>query len=256
MKDTIKCIIIDDEQKARENIRLLIEAYCPRLEIIGEAWDESSIQSVLGEYRPDVVFLDIQIGSDNIFDLIEEQVAHQFSVVFVTAHLDYAIEGYSFRAIDYLLKPIDTKKLVALYHHLLNQHTSAPSDKETIVEELKVLLKEKEKPQKISLADADSVHLVRIKDILYCVGEGAYTTCSLTEKRTYCVSKNLKVFEEKLKEHDFFRINKSALINLEFVKQYRKEDGGYVVMEDEAEFFVSRLNKRAFLKVLANYSIR
>jgi len=72
MSETLKCVIIDDEKKDRENLSLLLDSYCPQVEIIGEAWDKESILSVLSKLSPDLVFVDIQLGAISIFDVLNE----------------------------------------------------------------------------------------------------------------------------------------------------------------------------------------
>lgn len=109
----IKSIIVDDERKHRETIRILLENFCPNVEIIAEAEDKNSILKVLSEYKPDLVFLDINLGSFTAFDILEELKERiNFKVVFITASEKYAIEVYKYNAIDFILKPIKVPKLI------------------------------------------------------------------------------------------------------------------------------------------------
>ena len=94
-----------------------------------------------------------------------------------------------------------------------------------------------------------------IDDIMYCLGEGTYTTFYLADNSQKVISKNLKVFEEKLSPFNFFRLSKSSLINLNFLHQFSKEGGGYVIMKDEKQLAVSRNQKKAFLKLVESLTI-
>ena len=254
MTKKLKCIIIDDEPKARENIRLLINEYCPAFEVIGEAGDKEAIKKLIKSKKADVLFLDVQIGYTTIFDLLDFEDVKHCRVVFITAHQNYALKGYSFKAIDYLLKPINSKELEKVYHHIFSTHnTITPSDQ--LFHEVNQLLAQQQRGQKITLVDSSGLQLVGIDDIMYCLGEGTYTTFYLADNSQKVVSKNLKVFEEKLSPFNFFRLSKSSLINLNFLHQFSKEGGGYVIMKDEKQLTISRNQKKAFLKLVESLTI-
>ncbi len=254
MIPNLKCIIIDDEPKARENIRLLIDEYCPAFEVIGEAGDKTTIKELLETKKADVLFLDVQIGYTTIFELLDFEDVKDCSVIFITAHQNYALKGYSFKAVDYLLKPINSKALEKVYHHILSTHSNLdPSDQ--LFREVNQLLAKQQNGQKITLVDSTGIQLVAIEDIMYCLGEGTYTTFYLVDNSQKVISKNLKVFEEKLSPFQFFRLSKSSLINLHFLHQFSKEDGGYVVMKDNKQLTISRNQKKAFLKLVESLTI-
>jgi len=254
MTPNLKCIIVDDEPKARENIRLLIDEYCPAFEVIGEAGDKEAIKELIKTKKADVLFLDVQIGYTTIFEILDFEDVKHCRVIFITAHQNYALKGYAFKAIDYLLKPINSKELEKVYHHILSTHKTAnPSDQ--LFKEVDQLLLKQQKGQKITLVDSSGIQLVAIEDIMYCLGEGTYTTFYLVDNCQKVVSKNLKVFEEKLSPFQFFRLSKSSLINLQFLHQFSKEDGGYVVMKDKKQLSISRNQKKAFLKLVESLTI-
>lgn len=138
MTPSLTCIIIDDEQKDRENIKMLLDSYCPQVEVIAQAKDRSSILKVLTEMKPDLVFMDIQLGAISVFDILNELESIDFTIVFVTAFDRYAIQGYQYDAIDYLLKPVDPKRLIKVVDktfRLKNENQS----KESIVNDFKEL---------------------------------------------------------------------------------------------------------------------
>ena len=132
-------------------------------------------------------------------------------------------------------------------------HTVSQSDQ--LFQEVNQLLARKQGGQKITLVDSSGLQLVAIEDIMYCLGEGTYTTFYLVDNCQKVVSKNLKVFEEKLSPFQFFRLNKSSLINLQFLHQFSKEGGGYVVMKDEKQLPISRNQKKAFLQLVESLTI-
>ncbi len=243
MTETVKCIIIDDEQKDRENIRMLLDSYCPQVEIIGEANDRSSVLSVLTEMKPDLVFMDIQLGAISVFDVLNELSGFDFKIVFVTAFDKYAIQGYQYDAIDYLLKPVDPKRLIQVVDKTSRLKDQFKS-KESIVNDFKELYSKITETPKISITDAKGVHVVKAIDVLYCVSDGNYTTFVMTDETEIVISKNLKHFETKLQNYNFLRIHKSYLVNLDHIDFLIKEQGGSVIMKNGKSLPISRKSKK------------
>ncbi|SHJ45972.1 LytR/AlgR family response regulator transcription factor [Aquimarina spongiae] len=243
MIETVKCIIIDDEQKDRENIRMLLDSYCPQVEIIGEANDRSSVLSVLTEMKPDLVFMDIQLGAISVFDVLNELSGFDFKIVFVTAFDKYAIQGYQYDAIDYLLKPVDPKRLIQVVDKTSRLKDQFKS-KESIVNDFKELYSKITETPKISITDAKGVHVVKAIDVLYCVSDGNYTTFVMTDETEIVISKNLKHFETKLQNYNFLRIHKSYLVNLDHIDFLIKEQGGSVIMKNGKSLPISRKSKK------------
>jgi len=249
MDETLKCFIIDDEKKDRENIRLLLKNYCPKVNIIGEAWDKKSILEGLSLARPDVVFLDVQLGSITIFDILNELEEINFKIIFVSAYNQYAIEGYKYNAIDYLLKPIDPTTLVEAINKTIQLQEKKDSKEEVLTNFKELYAKIHEVP-KISITDSKGTHVIKIPSVLYCVSNGNYTTFIRDNEKEIVISKNLKYIESKLQPFGFFRIHRSYLINLEHVNTLIKEQGGYVVMSDEKSLPIARDSKKSLYQKL------
>ncbi|WP_280935708.1 LytR/AlgR family response regulator transcription factor [Aquimarina sp. 2201CG14-23] len=243
MTDKLKCIIIDDEKKDRENIHMLLDSYCPQVEVIGEAKDRATILSVLSELKPDLVFIDIQLGAISVFDVLNELDSIEFKIVFVTAFDKYAIQGYQYDAIDYLLKPVDPKRLIKVVDKTFRLKDQLAS-KENIANDFKELYSKVMETPKISITDAKGVHIVKAIDVLYCVSDGNYTTFVMKDENEIVISKNLKHFESKLKDYNFFRIHKSYLVNLNHIDFLVKEQGGSVVMKNGKSLPISRNGKK------------
>jgi DNA-binding LytR/AlgR family response regulator len=101
---------------------------------------------------------------------------------------------------------------------------------------------------KLALPTADGLAFIRIADIIYCKAAGNYTEIYLKDGKKYLVSRQLKEYEDMLKEYNFFRIHHSSLIHLDYIQSYVKGDGGYVVMSDNTSLDVSRRKKESFLE--------
>ncbi len=239
----LKCIIIDDEKKDRENLKILLESYCPNVDIIGEAFDEVSILKTLLTMQADIVFMDIQIGSMAIFDILNQLKEIKFKIVFVTAYDKYAIEGYQYDAIDYLLKPVEAKKLIWVVDKIKKEKEKT-EEQHLNNKDLKALYNKVFDAPKISITDAKGIHMIKTSEILYCVSDGNYTTFVLTHNKEIVISKNLKHFEIKLEAYNFLRIHKSYLINLNHIDFLIKEQGGYVNMKNGKSIPISRNSKK------------
>ena len=232
-------IIIDDEKKARENLIFMIKKNCPEFRIVGEAGDPESIKDLIHLSKPEVIFMDIQIGNTTIFEILNYAWVKDSKVVFTTAYSDYALEGYSFRAVEYLLKPINPKKLKELYERMMSSAENLGQQRSF-----------SHSSNKLILNDSEGMHVIKMNDILYLLGQGNYTSFYLKDKSSKVVSKNLKSFETKLSGFGFFRISKSCIINLQSIKSFIKEDGGTIIMSDESGHHVSRSHKKEFLEKL------
>ncbi len=243
MTQTIKSIIIDDEQKDRENLRILLDAYCPHVEIIGEAKDRNSILKILSELKPDIVFIDIQLGTISVFDVLSEIDNIDFYIVFVTAFDKYAIHGYQYNAIDYLLKPVDPKRLIKVVDKMYRFKDQIRS-KENTKNDHEELYTNTMDTQKISITDIKGIHMVKVIDILYCVSDGNYTTFVMNDEKEIIISRNLKYFESKLIVYGFLRIHKSYLVNLNHINSLIKEQGNYVIIKNGKFLPVSRNCKK------------
>jgi len=109
----LKALIVDDEDLARKNLSMLLEEYCPTIEVIGDAGNVKDAKTLIESSKPDVVFLDIRMpsGSEG-FDLLEQIENRDFLVIFVTAFKDYALRAFQANAIHYVLKTIDIEDLI------------------------------------------------------------------------------------------------------------------------------------------------
>ena len=108
---SIKAVLIDDEKYNLANLQELLANYCPQVEVCATALNADEGKTIILKNRPELIFLDIQMTHKTGFDLLKELSDHDFEVIFVTAHDQYAIQALRFAAVDYLLKPIDINDL-------------------------------------------------------------------------------------------------------------------------------------------------
>jgi len=216
-----------------------------------EAQDYDSIKELLTNTEADLVFLDIQIGPTIIFDILNELDEIRFSIVFISAYDEYALEGYKYDALDYLLKPIDVKQLVAVVQKTLKMKREETTfSKNQKLTDYKEFYENVVDSSKISIVDSKGVHILKEDDIIYCIGEGNYTTIILDKNKEFVISKNLKQVAAKLSVKSFARVHKSYLINVNNMEFIQKQQGGAIVMSNGKNIPISRSYRKSFFERL------
>ncbi|MFT4610865.1 MAG: two-component system LytT family response regulator [Glaciecola sp.] len=248
----MQVVIIDDEPKARKLLQILIQENCPKVTTIFIAEDLLSGVDVIKKEQPQIVFLDIEMPEHSgleIFDFIDP-LNHNFEIIFTTAYSEYAIKAFELSAVDYLLKPLRADKLVdAIEKAIQNIDKSHINIK---LEELQKSLKSSNF-KKIGLPVADGIKFVNFEDIILLKADGMYTRVSLQNASEILISKPLKHFEELLETIPaFYRPHRSFLINLKFIKEYSKKDGGYIIMDNNESVSISKDKKEEFLTIVQN----
>jgi len=169
-----KALIIDDIDNSRLTLAHDLKQYCPTIAVIGEADGVQSGILQIASKRPDVIFLDIQMGDGTGFDMLEQIGEFDFQVIFTTALDTFGIKAIKFSALDYLLKPIDPDELVRAVEKL-----GTSTGKDNVKDSISLLLENMKdiKPdnKRIALNSAEKIHMVYIKDIIRCESQGAYT---------------------------------------------------------------------------------
>ena len=243
-----KAIIVDDEKGASQSLSNILIAKCPNVEIVAVADSVSNAIQAIENFKPDIVFLDIRLHNETGFDLLEKIGQHDFEVIFTTAYDKYAIRAIKFAALDYLLKPIDTNELLAAVSKAETKRKQTSRN-----DHIPVLLNNRQKEnsgQTIGLPTMQGFDFVEINDIIRAESEGNYTTFYLTGNRKIFVSRLLKEFEELFSDANFFRVHQSHLVNLKYIRQYRKGEGGELVMSDDSIVTVSKRKKSELLNIL------
>ncbi|MEN9640332.1 MAG: hypothetical protein RLZZ262_2201 [Bacteroidota bacterium] len=244
----IKALIVDDEEFARENLRMILEDYCPDVELIGAASSADQARKLLEEEKPHVVFLDIMMPSEDGFMFLQSLKERPFQVVFTTAFRDYALKAIKENALDYLEKPIDIEelqKVVARVRELEKKTPPLSDGRMTRVLESIALTNTVEKTV---VPTKDGLAIVKNTDILYLEADENYTTLYIVGGKKYVSSKGIKAFEEKLDPQMFFRIHKSFIINIaHHLKEFNRTEGNVAILSNGAQVPVSRRKLQEFL---------
>ena len=248
----IKCVLIDDEKNALEMMEWLLRTYCPEVEIAAMCNSaEQGIQAI-HLHQPDVVFLDIEMPRMNGFDMLEQFDKLFFDVVFCTAYDQFAIKAFKYAALNYLLKPVDPEDLRTTINRI-KERKSVP-----VKEQFNLLLQNiretvKSTPQRIALTTGDGLIFVPTADIIFCEADSNYTHVILAGGKKIVVSKVLKEIDEALSGPDFYRVHSSFLININRIKKFVRGDGGYIVMDNDAQITISRSRKEEFMDLFSRF---
>lgn len=248
----IRCVLIDDENNSLEMMEWLIKTYCPQVSIVAMCNSSEKGIEAIKKFKPDVVFLDIEMPHMNGFDMLEQFDKLFFDVVFCTAYDQFAIKAFKYSALNYLLKPVDPSDLQETFRRL-EEKKSSPSKEQ--IEMLLQNIRGNAKPpvQRIALTTNDGMIFVSTQDILYCEAESNYTSVVLKGGKRILVSKVLKDIDETLSGNDFYRIHNSFLININHIKKYVRGDGGYVIMENDVTISISRSRRQEFMELFSKF---
>jgi two-component system LytT family response regulator len=250
----IRAIIIDDEPRSINVLTILLRKNCREdVEVVATSNSSVEAKPLIEKHKPDVVFIDIEMPGMTGIDVIRSFENPNFRVVFITAYDAYAVQAFELSAIDYLLKPIDTDKVIRVIKKIKDDIRKQQALMNAELKQLeKLLMQHSASHAKIGIGSADKIVFVDIPDILYCEAQGAYTTIHFRDGKKMLASKPLGDFESELGMRQFFRIHHSILVNLNRVKEFQRNEGGYVVMEDNSRLEVSQRKRKDFLDVINN----
>jgi len=235
MDNNLKAVIIDDMDAARAVLKADLKEYCPEINLVGEANSVVTGLKLLKETEVDLVFLDIELDDGLGFDILDLLDSYTFKVIFTTAQDNYAIKAFQVAAVDYLLKPIDPELLVAAVQKV---NDALPHTEEQIGI-LNKSIAEKTISDKIVLHTQEKIISAKISDIIRCESSGNYTTFFFNDKSKLLITRTLKEFDKILSPHNFIRTHQSHLINIDFVKEFVKTEGGYLLLKDGSHISVS-----------------
>ncbi len=245
----IKALIVDDEQKARNILNHYLVSFMPEVTEIRQADSVDSAIEILKEYKPGIVFLDVEMPHKNGFDFLVQLQEPSFDVIFTTAYNQYAIQAIRFSALDYLLKPVDPEELKAAVLRHLEKQESAQQKKELFDNLVQNIEKKEVKDFKIAVPSSEGVYFFMIDDILRLEADRSYTHIHLVNKKPFIASKTLKHFEEMLDEFHFIRTHKSHLVNPKHITRI-SNDNEFVLLTDGSKVEVSRRKKEEVLQQL------
>ena len=246
----IRALIVDDEELGRDRIQSLLEQQ-PDVEIIGICSDGASAVETIERTQPDLVFLDVQMPGMDGFGVIENlDPTHLPAVVFVTAHDGHAIRAFEIHALDFLLKPFDQarfeKALERARGQLASKKTAAANlgagIDSRLVSLLEELREERKYPERLIVKSSGRVFFVRTEEIDWVEASGNYVKIH-TKNEAHLLRESMKNMEAKLDPKIFVRIHRSAIVNIDRIKELEPWFHGeyIVIMRDGTRLTASRV---------------
>jgi len=254
-------IIIDDERNVREVLEILLNQFCSEVEIIGLASSAAEGRDLLKKNAIDFIFLDISMPKEDGFTFLASIPKNEYCIIFVTAFEDYALRALKANAIDYLLKPITPQDLREAVTKAVQQHElrqSRESEKRIYHESLNNLNENINSSSKyiskITVAEQFGFHLVNTSDIIYLEADSNYTILHLSGLKKIVATKTMGDFEKILDQPAFFRIHKSIIININYLKAYSSYQGNFVELSDGTSLSISRRRLGDFREAIKHCS--
>lgn len=241
--NNIKAIIVDDESAARNVLNNLLELAHPEIEVLDKCSDVPEAVISIKNKKPDVVFLDVEMPRYSGYEIVKFFDEIDFQIIFVTAYDKYAIKAFEINAVDYLLKPIERKRLKeAIAKVSLNV-----KQKNDIIDYKKILIKITEANSlSVEFSEAGKKQIVKTNNVISVFAMGAYSKIQLRDGSSIIISKNIGTVEEVLKiDNSFYRIHKSWIINMNEVLTIKKSEE-IIVLKNLQECKLSRLKKGEF----------
>jgi two-component system LytT family response regulator len=244
----LKAMIIDDEQRASDALRLMIERAVPEIQQVAVCNDARLAADMLHQFQPALVFLDIQMPHLNGFQLLERIPNKNFKIIFTTAYNEYAVQAIRFSAFDYLLKPVDIEELQMAVQRFLQSSDDYRQQYELLKNILHNMQLASPAEFRLALPTREGVHYLQPGQVVHCEAIGNYTRIVLHDGRRIVVSKTLGEYDTLLTPHQFIRTHKSHLVNRKFISFVDHE--GFAVLSDGTRIEISRRRKDEVMAAL------
>lgn len=230
----IKCLIIDDERLARQELRRILENH-KNIEILDECGSAEEAITKIEELKPDLIFLDIQMPGKNGFDVLEE-IIYTPEVIFVTAYDEFALKAFEVSALDYILKPVEEDRFDESLKKVIQKINDKRSESgsELPTEQLG-------ENDQVFVKDGDKCWFIELGKIRLFESEGNYVRVYFDNNKPL-ILKSLNNLDKKLSDKLFFRANRKHIINLKWIDKIETwfNGGLLVILKDDKKIEISR----------------
>lgn len=244
----ITAILIDDEQDAIESLAWEIKMFCKEMKVLDTFNDPEEAISAINYLKPDCVFLDIEMPKIDGFQLLSHLTFRDFDLIITTAYDNYALKAFKENAIDYLLKPVDNDDLIKVAEKVKKNKYN----KQLGFSISNIITPTQKRNKKIAIPYNGKISFIKNEDISYCKAEGNYTTIYLITGQKHLYSKKIKDVHKLLDNTDIIRVHQSYLVNMNYVEEYVKNEGYYLVLTNNITIPVSKPNRAYILEAMNN----
>jgi len=244
----LKVLLIDDEQRATDALRLMIIKTIPAIDEIMVCNDARQAAEKIHQFQPGLVFLDIQMPHLNGFELLEKIPNKNFKIIFTTAYNEYAIQAIRYSAFDYLLKPVDMEELQSAVHRFLEGQEDFRQQYDLLKNIMHNMKAANAEEFRLALPTKEGVHYLQPQDIVRCEAVGNYTKFYVTHGKTYLISRTLGEYDTLLTPQQFIRTHKSHLVNKKYISFV--DHDGFAVLKDNSRVEISRRRKEEVMSSL------
>jgi two-component system, LytTR family, response regulator len=229
-----KVAVIDDEAAGRTLIKQYLTEY-PNLIVVGEANNGVDAIKIINEFKPDLIFLDIQMPGLTGFEILQH-LDEIPQIIFSTAYDKYALQAFEVHAVDYLLKPYTRERFKHAIQRIRNE--GQPNPIQPLAESL--LINSTHFPERILVQIGQKLINIAVTDIVWIEADGDYARL-ITLNGKYLSNYGISILETKLNPNSFIRVHRSSLINLKYIKEVQKYPSNYdVIMQNNDVVRVSR----------------
>ena len=236
--EKVKILIVEDEFLSLSYLKELINKFFPEFYIVGLCSDLSCAIKTILEGKPNIVFLDISLGIDSGFDILERLSDPKLNIIVTTASEEHAMKAIKYNVVDYILKPINSDEFLTAVKKALKRINELQTSTAPIY------------PKKLILNSANTVEFFDFDDVVMIMAENVYSILHLQDGQTKLVTKSLGHLEKILPESTFSRVHNSYIINHKYIIKFVKDSNSSLLMKGEFVVPVAKRRKDDFLSKL------
>ena len=250
MPAKIKTLLLDDDLAILLLLENLLKKQFPNIQVVGKAKSVKEGIELIDMLTPDLIFLDIEFPDGDGFKILDSVSYTKFETIFISSHDQFAMKAFEYSALHYLKKPI---VLSEVNEDLCRLDTGSEDSRvDTQISKIKSGLAQKE--PKLIIPTTEGLDIIKITEIKRCEASDVYTIFHMVDGKKYMASKSLNNYEKLLDDINFFRIHSKHLVNMQYIKQYIKGKGGYIILEQGDQLDVSVRKKMDFMNRLKDYA--
>ncbi len=222
-------LIAEDEEVLRGELREMLSAQWPDLDVVAEAGDGTAACRAIEELRPDIVFLDIEMPGSSGLE-VARRVSNKCHVVFVTAYDKYAVAAFEQGAVDYVMKPFSVARLDATIARLKGRLSAPPADLTGLLKSLATSLSQrKDYLRWITASQGDTLRLITVDEICYFRADHKYTLV-VTHDSEALIRRPLKSLADEIDPQAFWQIHRSALVSVKEIAGVNRDMRGHLTV--------------------------